>query len=315
MALDIAQIISEFGPFINNGQNRKDLKKKLFQAPETAKIMTSYRTQDSFKQLAYAKITEDFIQRFQQSWTPKGGVSITPNKLELNHIKIDLEFNPYSIVDTWLEFLREGALNPVQFPLIAYLLQEHVIPGIQSDLELKGIFKGSMGTLVPGTATTGLASMDGLKKKIIAGVKDGTINKISLGTLSAATIFEKVEEFVDGIEELYQDQNMSINMSDKWERLYKRDRRGSFNYPVAPDDSVDFTPQTVNGLASMSGEDIIWCTPKENMFYLVKDETNQSIFQIEGTKRLVNVYTDFSVGVGFAINQAVWAYVPESLLV
>ena len=50
-------------------------------------------------------------------------------------------------------------------------------------------------------------------------------------------------------------------------------------------------------------------------FYLYKDQTNQSVFQIEGSKRLVNLYTDFKLGTGFGINQAVWSYIPESLLV
>ena len=315
MSIVIADIISEYGPYVNRGQNKNKIKQLLFQTPETAAGMTSYQTENDIEELGVGSLTEDFIQAFQQAWTPKGDITIVPNKLILDHIKIDMEVDPYKIVGSWLEFLRKGALDPTKFPLIAYIVQEYVIPRIQSNIELKGIFKGKTGAITPGTATGALASMNGLKVKLIAGVKDTTMNKVALGTLSASNIFEKVEEFASAIAEVYQGVPMEINMSKNWEYLYKIDRRNTFNYPTQLDATVDGRLHTVKGLASMAGEDIMFATPKENKFYLYKDQTNQSVFQIEGSKRLVNLYTDFKLGTGFGINQAVWSYIPESLLV
>jgi hypothetical protein len=103
-------------------------------------------------------------------------------------------------------------------------------------------------------------------------------------------------------------------MSKKWERAYLRDKRSqAFNLQRTNiDKSIDFTPQQVLGLESMNGSDIIFATPKANLIALSKKSANMNKFAIESSKRQVFFYTDFWKGIGFGINQAVWASVPTA---
>jgi hypothetical protein len=319
LGINVDDIVTEFGSYYkNSGQNRKDIFKKFFQKIETEQVMTRRSTENTVLELTAAEIS-DILQTYQPGWTPKGTTTFKPRKIELQHFKIDYSLEPYAIAGTWLDFLREKEIDPLKFPLTKYILQEFIIPKIQDNLERKELFKGVPVAPTEGTANNAGETMLGIRKQLIDGIKDGSINKVSLTALTTGTIFDKVEEFVDAIGEDYQDVPMDVCMSKGWRKAYFRDKRseGFYQIPGADqiDESIDFTPQKVKGLASMSGEDIMWATPKWNVLSTTKNGINEGRFDIQKDKRQVNVLTDFYRGTGFIIPELVWAFVPEALLV
>ena len=319
--MDVSQIVSEYGPYMNVGQNATFIKKKLYQRGVTAASMTSFKTENDIVELAVGALT-DVIQAYQGIWTAKGDLTIIPNKLTLDPIKIDMEIDVTKLHGNWIEFMEgKGILDPVQFPFIAWIVSEHVIPMIQQNIELFGIFKGVTGLVTPGVATEAGASMNGLKSKILANLNLtgspvlGKINRVVLDafTSDGSNAFDNIEKFVESIPDAYMGIPMNLYMSYKRLTQYRRDKRNTFPALEKFEALIDgYENITLIGCPSMAGEEIIFLTPKENVYYLIKDESNQNTFKIESAHRLVSLFTQFKLGVGFAVNEAVWAYVPDS---
>jgi hypothetical protein len=137
------------------------------------------------------------------------------------------------------------------------------------------------------------------------------VNEIAgIGDLDAATIFDQVEAFVDGISKVYQTKKMNLSMSPQMARAYMRDKRSQGFYDYSSDknigNGVDFTPQQVVGLPSMASSLKMFATPKENMLHCTKKAANMTNFKIEESKRQVFFMSDWYEGIGFGLNEAVW---------
>ncbi len=316
--MDITDILTEYGAYYEKaGQNKKRVLRLLLQASVTEKHMTPMKTDDTVFKLAQATV-DDIVQPFQKGWTPNEASAFTPNELALHHIKVDEELYPDDVEASWLGFLASNDLDRSKWPLVKYIIEELYIPKIIDNIELKEIFKGVFASPTPGVAGATGTSMNGLGIMIRNGLEDGTINNIDLGTLSVENIFDKVEDFVDGISEVYQGVKMNVFMSPAWYRAYMRDKRAQGFYDYSKDkdvdNGIDFTPQEAVPLPSMSGTNVIWASPKSNIISLSKKSQNKNKFKIETLKRQVFFMTDFWKGVGFGINGAVWAHDPDATI-
>lgn len=316
--MDISAIIAEYGAYYEKAsQNKKRVLRLLMQAAVTESIMTPIKTDDTVFKLSTAAIS-NIIQPFQKSWTPKNALSFTPNELRQYELKVDEEIFPDDVEASWLGFLASNDLDRTKWPLVKYIIEEFYIPKIHDDIELKEIFHGIFATPEVGVAGATGTSMHGLGKMILDGLEDETINNIDLGVLTAENIFDKVELFVDGISEIYSGVKMDVCMSHKWAKAYSRDKRAQGFYDFSSDkdvkNNIDFTPQSVKGLPSMHGSDVVFATPKSNIISLSKKSKNKTSFKIEGLKRQVFFYTDFWKGVGFGVNGAVWAHDPDATI-
>jgi hypothetical protein len=131
-----------------------------------------------------------------------------------------------------------------------------------------------------------------------------------LGALNASTIFDQVEEFTDSISEVYQGIKMNVFMSRAWYKKYMQDKRAQGFYQKTADKEIDggidFTPLDVKPLACMVGTNDIFCTPVENLLHVTPATITKNQFKLEEAKRSVAVMADWSEGLGFGINQAVW---------
>jgi len=316
--MDLTDILTEYGAYYEKaGQNKKRVLRLLLQAAVTEAQMTPMKTDDTVFKLANATI-DDIVQPFQKGWTPKEATAFTANELRLFPLKVDEEIYPDDIEASWLGFLASNDLDRSKWPLVRFIIEEFYIPKIQDNIELKEIFHGEYAEPTPGTAGATGTSMNGLGKMIRDGLEAGTINNIDLGSLTAENIFDKVEEFADNISEVYQGVKMNVFMSQTWYKRYMRDKRAQGFYDYGSDKSItsgiDFTPQSVVGLPSMHGSDVIWASPKSNIISLSKKSQNKTKFKIETLKRQVFFMTDFWKGVGFGINGAVWAHDPDAVI-
>ncbi len=315
--MDVSQIISAYGAYYeNSGQNKARVRKLLTQGRVTPGICTPIKTDDTIFRLAQVTLSS-IVQPFQKSWTPLNGSAFTPNELKLYHFKVDEDIEPDDIEATRLGFLANDSILRKDWPLVKYLIEYKYIPKINEDMELKEYGKGEYSIPETGVAGPAGTGMNGLRKLLQDGVDGETINSISLGALDKDTIFDQVETFVDGISEVYQGVPMDVCMSPSWRKYYLRDKRANGYYQIPGanqiDESIDFTPQKVKGLPSLSGTDVIFATPKENLLHMTKKSANKTRFSIEETKRAVSFLCDWWEGMGFGVDGAVWTNLEKAV--
>lgn len=312
--MDISEIISAFGAYyLNAGQNMSRIKGMLTQGLVTPSICTGIVTDDTVYQMGQLTI-DSIVQSFQKGWTPKNAAAITPNEIRNYRFKVDEAIWPDDIEGTWLHFLKGlGDVDRKNWPLIRFLIEhpeQGYIAKINSDMELKEYGKGVYVAPTPGTASTTGAGMNGLIKLLQTGVDALTINSIDIETLDKATIFDQVELFVDGIAELYQHVSMDICMSPAWAKAYLRDKRVQGFYQIPSDKSIDlgidFSPQNIKALPSLSGTDVIFATPKSNLIHLTGKSADKTNIKIESYRREVSFFCDWREGLGFGMDAAVW---------
>lgn len=311
--MDISNIILEYGTYYEQaGQNKNRILGMLSQGIETPKYCTPVKTDDTIFKLSTLSIG-DLVQAFQKGWTPKSDIAFKPNELRLHHFKVDLELTPDDIEATWLGFLASEAVDRKDWPLVKFLLEhptQGIIAAINRDMENKEYGKGVATDPSSGVAGVTGQTMNGLVTLLQAGVDDATINSINIGTLDKDTIFDQIELFVDGISEIYQGVPMNIHLSPTWAKYYHRDKRAQGFYTIASDaqikNTIDFMPQMVVPLPSLSGTSTIFATPKTNLLHLTKKLTNKNKIKLEESKRTVNLLADWYEGLGFGMNGVVW---------
>jgi len=311
--MDVSEIVTAFGAYYEkSAQNKNRILGMLTQGLVTPGICTPIKTDDTIYKLAQLTI-QKIVQSFQKGWTPKHATAFTPNELKLFHFKVDEDIWPDDVEASWLGFLASEAVSRAEWPLIKYLI-EHPDQGylakINSDMELEEYGKGVYQAPTPGTPGDTGKSMNGLIHQLQAGVEAETINSINIGALSADTIFDQVELFVDGIAEVYQHVKMDVCLSPRWYKAYFRDKRanGFYDYKSSRDINaeIDFTPQQLKALPSISGTDTIFATPKNNLLHLTKKSKNKTNIKIEEYRRNVSFYCDWWEGIGFGMDAAVW---------
>jgi hypothetical protein len=310
MSINIASIVAEFGAYYESaGQNKSRILRMLSQGREFTQFCTPIRTDDTIFRLSNASFNT-LVQPFQKAFTQKGGVTLVPNEIRVFHHKIDDEFYPDDIKASWLGFLAMNNVNREEWPLVKWMVEEYYKKQIDRDMELLEYFNGVYAAPAAGVAGVDGSGMDGIKKLLQAGVDDATINSVDLGVLAPETIFDQVEAFSDAIAEVYQGIPMNIYMSKYWYKKYLQDKRAQTFYQKTSDAqidaSVDFTPLSVKGLASMVGTDILWCTPKENLLHITTETLTKNQFRLEEAKRCVAVMADWWEGLGFGLNQVIW---------
>jgi hypothetical protein len=311
MSLTVTDVVSQYGAYyLNQGQNEKRLLQLLTQGRQLPGHCTPMPTDETIFRLANPTF-RSLVQPFQKTFTQKGGAEFKPNEIRLFHMKMDDEFHPDDLTATWLGFLASmDVAEREKWPFVKWLMENYYKNQIDQDVELNEYYKGVYSTPVTGTAGEDGTGMDGLKLQLQRGVDAGTINSVNIGTLSTATIFDQVEEFTDGISEVYSGIAMDVYMSQYWYKKYMQDKRAQgfftkFNAGEI-DGSIDFTPLNVKPLAAMAGTSDIFCTPKANLLHLYSLSANKKKFVVEASKRNVAVMADWWEGLGFGINQAVW---------
>ncbi len=303
-------IVTEYGAYYEDaGQNKKRILSMLTQGSEITSLATPIKTDDTIFRLANATF-QSLVQPFQKAFTAKGGVDIVPNEIRQYRFKIDYEFMPDELYATWLGFLTANTTDRKSWPFVKWLVEVYFKKQIAQDMELNEYYNADYRTPTAGTPGQISSSMDGVKKLLQVGVDADKMNVIDIGALDAATIFDQVETFTDGIAEVYQGVPMDVCMSRQWYKKYMQDKRVQGFYQRLNqhdiDAGIDFTPLNVRPLAAMVGSDDIFCTPKANFLHISPATNTKNNFKIEEAKRAVAVMADWSEGLGFGIDEIVW---------
>lgn len=301
-------IVEEYGRiYQQRGQGMDRIKRALIQKAVTLeKYATHKRLTDDIYEMANDEF-QPVLQPFRVPFEPKGGVKFHPNKIVLQHIKVDLQFSPDQIIDSWLGFLEGEGVKREQWPITKYMIEVYLKQQIDYDREVNAVYYGERDD----AGTTPSACMDGIRKKLIAGANaEYGINVISgIRRLKPDTCFDQVEAFSKKIKGIYRNVPIIICVSQDYERCFLENKRANgFYWLHGPEDlnaSVDFTKQVVMGLPSMGEEcgdmfafargNLLWCTRK--------DKFN---FDVQKIDRYVKVLGDWREGIGFGVNKMVW---------
>ena len=323
MALDIADIQTEYGTFYRDGgQNLTRILKKPYISSQTEALFGLIPTDDTSYQMGAAELSR-VLQPFQPGWTPLGTLKVEPIVLIQTPFKVDLEENPDKLESSWLGFLADNNLDRAQWPFVRYLVEEHLYSRMDEDYELNEIYFGKFAAPTTGTPGAAGTGMDGIRIIINRAVAAGKITPMALGAIPTDPLAfcEYVEAFVAGFTLRYRGRAMEVCMNTTFARRYavgrhakyKLDTNATAANPIIDGAGnelqsypIEFTNHRVVGLNSMGDSQKIWATHKDNRKRLTKKAVNTKAVRIESAKRQVFIFTDFYKGLGFPVLEAVF---------
>ncbi|WP_338765930.1 hypothetical protein WAF17_02685 [Bernardetia sp. ABR2-2B] len=318
--ITITQVVAMFGAYyVQNTANMKNLIQQIYQAEKTASFFRIMPTMSTVYRRATSELGE-VLQKYQADFTPKGTIEFKPEQYELPWLKVDLEFVPDELVQSWLGFLAGSGYEKEKYPFIKWFMEDHLIPKMKEDFET-AIYMGVDGAVTPGTATSAIAIMDGIRKQINDYVADANsgINVIVTGALdNDDKIFvRQVEDFCDQVAEKF-GMPMELFMRPSRFKSYRRGRRSLYNenYAQVPDsqllDVEDTNIKVVNS-PSMATSDKIYMTPAKNRARPIRLPKNKQLIDIDREIRKVRMFSDWHEGACFDTPKFIWTNDQDTL--
>jgi len=245
----------------------KDIAQKMRQDNEWEKYAKPRKTLHTYT-APIATVT-DVLQAYQCDWTPKGGVNFDSVDNTLHRIKFDYEITCEDmevLYETWLAEWYEMYKDSKDWAFTKYIFTEVILPKLVEE-QNNNYYNGVAAVITPGTATTSIGSMTGLKKKIADYITAGKLVPIVTGAITSANIVDKVEAMQDALPPIYQKAGGNFYMSQTMANWYWRDYRGSFGTGNGilgnPNDGlkIDNSNKNIIGMASMEGSQRIIYSP------------------------------------------------------
>jgi len=323
--VNVDELYEEFGTYLSQFNIRLDIIQKLTQRTESQLYMTTKQAITEWR--AATGLITSVVQQFVAKWTPLGSSKFTPVTIKNRHHKVNLPITPDDINDSWLSYLYDEGMTVDQMPVTRYIIEQMLRPKIEEDIELLMIATGEFEELSdvsegdPGQATG--KSMDGYITILKNKKAEGTTN-VNFFTPSQEitddSIVDVMEEYADWVEDeapLYAKKGMNIFIDPVLNR--KHDRRYRELYPTTKNEDgarrgPDFSNLNFVPLEAMRGSGTFFSTPKENFIRLIHKNAaggeTKLFLQVENYT--VKVFAEFWLGVGFALEELVFAYVPDT---
>lgn len=314
---DITDLVTEYGAFYSGDPARRQrLMSKLYNTGNDFDAeFTRVPTDNTREEFAYSE-QSSVLQPYQVAWTKKGDTTIKPNVATLFWAKMDLEYFPDYLVNSWAAFLRDNKLDVTQCPFIQWVLENHVIPMSHQDWYLSVSWGGDFVTPTPGTASPAAETADGVRKIIRDHNTAGNYTPFTMGALPTDPVLfcEYVEDMTAQLPEQHRKRGLVWRMSEESRLLYLEgfnELHNKFwkNSDTTPDAIPIFQYQNVKvkGYENMNGSDMIWTAPKENSWLMQKGSAKKEIFKVETLKRSAFLFTDFHQGYFFTKPNEIWS--------
>lgn len=320
MNLTIDDVITAWGEYyLDSGQNLSNLHMLPFEQSNTMEAGTVVETEQTTLREANVE-TQEVLQQYQDAFTSKGDITVLPVNIFLQNIKIDTGVIPHKLIKSWLGFLTNSGRDPLQYPFIAWLVEQYLIKQAKEDFELKAVYKGVYAAPVADTAGDADKVVDGIEKLLNDLVVAGDVAPFELGdldSLSAKDFVTKIEDyFVKAIPEKYRyGYALELSMSRTYRDKFRQGMREKYNVYYAQADQLlrvmDYENVTIVGRASMINKKRIWTTPKFNLLFPVKGFSNMNGFDVQKLDRKVKFLTDWWQGVGFVQPGIIWTSTAE----
>ena len=328
--INVDEVANEFGTYLSQLAIRLDILQKLTAKTESQNYMTTKQAITEWR--ATTALITSVVQQYVAKWTPLGNSAFTPLTIKNRHHKVNLPIIPDDINDSWLSWLYDEQVTPDQMPVTRFILEKLLRPRIESDIELLMIATGVFEELSspsegdPGQETG--KTMDGFVT-ILKAEADNVSTKMNFFdpsevvedfvAITKDNIVDVIEGYVDWIEDvapLYAKAGMSIFIDPVLYKWYGRKYREM--YPTTK--NVDGTKTDVDAsnfklipLESMRGTGVLMSTPQDNFIRLIHKNAagGETKLWMQTENYTVKVFAEFWLGVGYAMAELVFGYVPE----
>jgi len=321
--IDVDSVVQEFGDLIN--YVKLDMIGQIFQGFETAQHLTWKRAIKSWK--ATRSLITSVVQQFVPKFTPLGDTKFTALEIPVRRFKINVLITPADVED-WIYSMYDESKDLDQHPVTVYIVNKLIVPKAYEDLD-DIIANGEFEELDWSTVSEGdqgqdpRKSIDGfmtiLKQQKALG-DASKMNFIDLGEITNDNIVTKINEFVDAIDKKYKRKDMPVDIDPMLYRMYKRKYKDLYGSgsdkaddPKYGGDVIDYSRNRLVPMYNMTDSGALFTTPPDNFIGL--RHTNEP----GATKMILRKYDydihclgEFHMGVGFAIAEAVFYYLPTT---
>lgn len=322
--IDVADLNQEFSMVMPPKMKLELLLKQLYVSFDDSKHMT--RIQSNTDWIGSAVEFSEVSQQFTPKWTPKGTSKFTPLRIPYRRHKINVLINPTDVIKSWLLYLYEQGKTLAEMPITRYIITEHILPRLMQDISMSMIAKGKFTEtpwtgLTDGTAgTPAKDSMDGYETILVEGKTDPT-KKFNYYKAAEdvrgktdAEVYAYVDQFVRSISGLFVHLPQVFCSPEMLEAYVRGDYavNGKYTGITMEGGSVRFSTVHLTPLKSMYNSPILFATPERNFIELVDYSKAEScINKIEEANYDVKIFGEYSLSVGFKIQEAVFAAVPD----
>ncbi len=314
--IDTAELQAEFGKYIS-GQ-KIDFFKELNHDLTVTNYMTTIVTDKTEWRAAKSVITS-VLQQFTNKWSPSGKTKFTPITIRNYFLKVNLPITPSDIIDQFIGHMYDENLTSDQMPIVKYITDVLLRPKLAEDLELalvnaKFVERPVENDNDPGSSPD--ESMDGCLttlKKLKATVGNKVVWLLDGVELTRENIVDQMEKAVDSVSPLYKKKKMLIHADPDLIVMYRRAYRDKYPTTKNEDEDklrVDFSNFTFAPVEGMIGTMAFFITPKENFIHLMSRNPNEAKIFIQVQNYDVKVFMEFRKGTGFAMQEAIFAYLP-----
>lgn len=328
--IDVVDIKNEFGNYLSQNRTNVEIVRQLFQDFTSAQYFRTVPATTVYQ--AMQALINSVVQQFSPKWTPAGNTKFTPLVIPNRRHKINFPIIPAQVLDSYLFHLYDEGLSPDQMPITKYIWESLLYPKILDDIELRMLGKGKYVPHQWDSITEGQAGaapedgMDGIETILVDQKALGNSSPVQFFTpstpfdLATATdqqVLDFVEEYVDWISPFYRNRSMNVHCSHEFWRRYRRAYKAIWGTNSGQDgdfgnNKIDFSNQTLVPLDCMFGSPILFSTPPENMVKLRhKNSVPMVINDVQKINYEVRLFGEFWFAAGFAIGEAVFAYVPD----
>jgi len=310
MGITITDLQSEYGSYYNAGsQNEARLRKQLYYGFETANFFMPVPTDSTRYEMAKDDMSR-VAQGFQTTWSPTGDITVEAVPIDTYRIKADVELTPDTIEESWLGFLASNDTDRKEWPLIRWLIENHILARFNHDLERNEIFHGQYSAASGGTPSAAGEAMTGFRKLIndAYAAEIPSANKIATGAIETdpTDFVDQIEAFCASMPELIKMQplvKLAFRGSLKSRWLQGMRAKYNMNYSQFADGEImrvaDHPNVQVMPLHSFQSSEKIVASVATNAVMPVKDMQNVGNFQIESVDRTIKIFDDVRFGVGF----------------
>jgi hypothetical protein len=328
--INVDEVASEFGTYLSQLAIRLEILQKLTAKTESQNFMTTKQAITEWR--ATTALITSVVQQYVAKWTPLGSSSFTPLTIKNRHHKVNLEIVPDDINDSWLSWLYDEQVTPDQMPVTRFIIEKLLRPRIEADIELLMIATGvyeELGSTNEGDAgqATG-KNMDGfvtiLKAESLSvstkmNFFDPSTVIDSFTAITKDNIVDVIEGYVDYVEEvapLYAKAGLNIFIDPVLYKWYGRKYRDLYPTTKNADGTktdVDSSNFKLIALESMRNTGVFVSTPQDNFIRLIHKNAagGETKLWMQTQNYTVKVFAEFWLGVGFAMAELVFGYVPD----
>jgi len=316
--INTTELQTEFGKYIS-GQ-----KLDVFRQINLGLTITNYMTTivtDKTEWRATEAIQTSVLQQFTPKWTPKGSAKFTPITIKNFKLKVNVAITPSDIIDQYIGYLYDEAVTPEQMPIVAFIVNTLVLPKLLEDLEVAmatGKFVERTKTQDGVEGSDAEESMDGvltILKDLKAKVGNRATWLLDGVTLTDENILSKMATVVDSIPYRYQKQAITIHADPDLIRMYGRAYQKAFPTTKNQDGEMlrlDFSKLTFAPVDGFIGTKAFVITPKVNFIHLQSRNVGEAKVFMQVINYDVKIFMEFWKGTGFAMEEAIFAYLPDS---